>query len=197
MRFGQNSLLNRYDLTTFVKIKITFMEQLKYPIGKYKKPLVIKTNHIENWITIIENQPAKFRELVENLSEEDLNKTYRQGGWNIKEVVHHVVDSHINSFIRFKWTLTEDNPTIKAYYEDRWAMLDDYAQTPVEVSLKFMEALHYRWVILLKSLTAEQRKRTFVHPDSGDTIPLDVLIGMYAWHGNHHIAHVELALGKR
>ncbi len=173
------------------------MENLKYPIGRYKRQLVIKPAHIEKWIAAIEAQPAQFRSLVENLSEAELALPYRRGGWTIQQVVHHVVDSHMNSLVRFKWTLTENNPTIKAYYEDRWATLEDYAQTPVSVSLKMLEALHHRWVILLRSLTPEQLERTFVHPESGDTIPLDALIGMYAWHGNHHIAHIELALGKR
>ena len=173
------------------------MENLKYPIGRYKRPLVIKPATVENWINEIAAQPAKFRELVDGLSEEQLNLPYRPGGWTIRQVIHHVADSHMNSLIRFKWTLTEDNPTIKAYYEDRWATLEDYNQTPVEVSLKLLESLHERWVILLKSLTPAQLKRTFVHPESGDTIPLDALMGMYAWHGNHHVAHVELALGKR
>jgi len=147
------------------------MENLKYPIGRYKRPLIIKPATIEKWIARIEAQPAQFRALVENLSAEALNLSYRPEGWTIKQVVHHVVDSHINSLIRFKWTLTEDNPTIKAYFEDRWATLEDYDQTPVEVSLRLMESLHHRWVILLKSLTPEQLKRTFVHPESGDTIP--------------------------
>lgn len=173
------------------------MENLKYPIGRYKQPLIIKPATIEKWIAAIEEQPTKFRALVENLTEEELNLPYRPEGWNIRQVIHHVADSHLNSLIRFKWTLTEDNPTIKAYYEDRWATLEDYNQTPIEVSLRLLESLHQRWVVLLKSLTPEQLKRTFVHPESGDTIALDALIGMYAWHGNHHVAHVEQALGKR
>ncbi len=173
------------------------MENLKFPIGQFKRTFNIKPTHIDNWISTIEGQPAKFRALVENLSAAELDTPYRPGGWTIKQVVHHVVDSHMNSLIRFKWTLTEDNPTIKAYYEDRWATLEDYEQTPVAISLNMLDALHHRWVILLKSLTPAQLKRTFVHPESGDTIPLDALISMYAWHGNHHIAHIELALGKR
>ncbi|MEM1122288.1 MAG: YfiT family bacillithiol transferase, partial [Bacteroidota bacterium] len=160
------------------------MDHLRYPIGTYKQPLVIKADKIEQWIAEIAVQPAKYRTLIDNLSEEALNLTYRPGGWTIRQVIHHVVDSHMNSFIRFKWALTEDNPTIKAYHEDRWATLEDYDQTPVVVSLKLLEALHQRWVILLKSLTPAQLKRTFVHPESGATIPLDALIGMYAWHGN-------------
>lgn len=173
------------------------MEQLKYPIGRFKKSLVIKPETVVKWIADIEGQPARFSALVENLSEEQLDLPYRPGGWTIRQVVHHVVDSHTNSYVRFKWTLTEDNPTIKAYFEDRWAKLEDYKQTPVALSLTMLDILHQKWVILLKSLTPEQLKRTFVHPDSGDTIPLDVLISMYVWHGNHHIAHIEQALGKR
>jgi hypothetical protein len=107
----------------------------------------------------------------------------------VREVVHHLADSHLNSFIRFKWALTEDRPTIKPYWEDRWAMLPDYAMTPASTSLQLLDALHARWVNLLRGLDAAALQREFVHPESG-TIRLDVNIGLYAWHGRHHLAHI-------
>lgn len=171
------------------------MEHLKYPIGQFKRPLVIKPAKIEKWIAEIEAVPSQMRALTENLSEEELELPYRPGGWTIRQVVHHTVDSHINSYVRFKWALTEDNPTIKAYYEERWAELEDYNNTPVSVSLNMMEGLHIRWTNLLKSLTPEQLKRTYIHPSGNKTFKVDETIGMYAWHGNHHIAHIKLALG--
>jgi len=173
------------------------MEHLKYPVGRYSAPGKITPAIIGQWIDSIAAQPARFRELLQGLTEEEMNLTYRPEGWTIRQVIHHVVDSHLNSYIRFKWTLTEEHPTIKAYYEDRWAQLEDTFQTPVEVSLKLLEALHQRWTILLKSMDTDQLKRTFVHPESGKTIRLDELISLYAWHGDHHIAHIELALGRR
>jgi uncharacterized damage-inducible protein DinB len=173
------------------------MEHLKYPIGRFNWPETTTPTMVKDWIATIEAQPAKYDQLISGLSEEELNLTYRPGGWTIRQVMHHVVDSHINSFVRFKWTLTEDNPTIKAYYEDRWATLEDYKQTPVIVSLSLLKVLHLRWVTLLKSLTPTQLKRTFVHPENGKTIRLDQLISLYAWHGNHHIGHIELALKNK
>ena len=173
------------------------MENLKYPIGRFSWPTTTSPQKVNEWIAKIEAQPSLYRSLLENISEEDLNLTYRPEGWTIRQVAHHVVDSHINSLIRFKWTLTEDNPTIKAYYEDRWAILPDTQLTPVSVSLNLMEALHQRWVVLLKSLTPEQLSRTFIHPESGRTIRLDELISLYAWHGQHHLEHIKLALANK
>ena len=149
---------------------------------------------IQNWISEIEAVPNQMRALVEPLSEEELNKTYRPEGWTIRQVVHHVFDSHINAFIRFKWSLTEDNPTIKAYHEDRWAELSDSAQTPVDVSLNGLAALHFRWSVLMRAMDEEQFKRTFFHPQSKQSYGLEAMAGMYAWHGKHHLEHIKIAL---
>lgn len=170
------------------------MEHLKYPIGKFERPTTITAEHIQNWLNDIESLPSLMRELVEPLSEEDLSKPYRPEGWTVQQVVHHVFDSHINAFIRFKWTLTEDNPTIKAYHEDRWANLADYAQTPVTVSLHSLAGLHFRWSVLMRSLSETDLKRTFFHPGSQKTYSLEEMVGMYAWHGKHHLEHIKLAL---
>ncbi len=171
------------------------MEHLKHPIGKFQKPGQITHSMIQNWITEIEILPAEVSALVENLPAKQLDLTYRPGGWTIRQIVHHIFDSHINAYIRFKWTLTENQPTIKPYFEDLWAELEDTKNTPVGVSLRLLEGLHQRWSILIKSLTDEQLKRRFFHPESGRVFQLDEMIGIYAWHGKHHLAHIRLALG--
>ena len=155
------------------------MEHLKYPIGRFKKPATYTTAHIQNWMEEIESLPTLMKELVEPLSEEALQKTYRPEGWTIRQVVHHVFDSHINAFIRFKWTLTEDNPTIKAYHEDRWATLPDYEGTPVAVSLQALAGLHFRWSVLLRSLSEADLQRTFFHPESKKSYSLNDMVGLY------------------
>jgi hypothetical protein len=137
----------------------------------------------------IEALPALLRAAVEPLSEGQLDTRYRPGGWTLRQVVHHVADSHANSFVRFKWALTEDEPRIKAYFEDRWAELSDY-DLPIEASLGHLDSLHVRWVHLLRSMSDEDRQRGFLHPESGERVQLDVNAAIYAWHGRHHLAHV-------
>jgi len=144
----------------------------------------------EIWISEIEQLPMKLNEAVRGLSEEQLNLVYREGGWTLRQVVHHIADSHMNSFIRFKLALTEDTPTIKPYYEDRWAELQDSVNTDVKLSIILIEALHRRWVILLKSLNDSDFRRQFHHPESLKMVRLDYNVGLYAWHGNHHVAHI-------
>ncbi len=170
------------------------MEHLKYPIGHVHIPENISAKDIENWITIIEQFPLKLEELVKNLSQEQLNTPYRDGGWTIRQTIHHCGDSHINSYIRFKWTLTEDKPTIKAYFEDRWAELFDAKDAPIELSLLFIKALHAKWVYLLKGLTEDDLNNVFIHPESGDSVSLKKNIAIYAWHCNHHYAHIKNVL---
>lgn len=164
---------------------------LKYPIGKYKAPEEITPEHIENWIKQIGSLPDRLNNLVQNISEEQLDTSYRPGGWTIRQVIHHIPDSHVNSYIRFKWALTENNPTIKAYHEDRWAELEDTVGKPIQDSLDFLKIVHVKLVNVFKNLSEEQLKRTFVHPESGREIRLDWNIGMYAWHGEHHLGHIH------
>jgi len=166
------------------------LNKLRYPIGTYKAPEIITTEHINAWIKIIEDHPQKLRQLVDGLSDEQLDTPYRPDGWTVRQVVHHLPDSHLNSYIRFKWTLTEDIPTIKAYHEDRWAKLSD-SLGPVDSALNLLQAVHVKWVIVLKSLSAEDLKRSFIHPESGREITLERNIGIYAWHCDHHYAHIE------
>lgn len=163
--------------------------QLKYPIGEFAFDDEINRAVVNGWIDEIEQMPGKLRAVVSKLSGEQLDTAYRPGGWTLRQVVHHIGDSHLNSYIRFKWALTEDAPTIKTYYEDRWAELPDYQLVPVEYSLNFIESLHKKWVILLRALSDADLQREFIHPESGAT-PLGKNIGIYAWHGNHHLAHI-------
>lgn len=165
------------------------MSDSRYPIGRFtlgpNPTPETRSGHIEQ----IAGTPLLMRQAVAGLTEEQLDTPYRDGGWTVRQVIHHVPDSHLNAYIRFKWALTEDSPTIKAYDEVTWATLKDSELTPVDVSLTLLESLHARWTVLLRSLTAEDFQRKFVHPDSGPH-DLDWLLGLYSWHGNHHIAHI-------
>ncbi|MGB0931345.1 MAG: YfiT family bacillithiol transferase [Chitinophagales bacterium] len=166
------------------------LEQLQYPIGRFKVPRGITPSSIEQYIQEIESLPEQISEAVTGLSDLQLDTPYREGGWSVRQVVHHLTDSHLNSYIRFKWALTEDMPIIKAYNEQTWAMLPDY-KAPVDISVHLLKSLHQRWVILLKSMTPEQLKLKFVHPETNAKIPLDINTALYAWHGKHHLAHIE------
>ena len=170
------------------------IENLKYPIGKYRPPESINPQILNDWILQIAQFPKDLRTITVNLSDQDLDKTYRPGSWNIRQLVHHIGDSHLNSYIRYKWTITEENPTIKAYDQDQWAGLSDSVKAPIDMSIDFIEALHRKWVFLLENLTEEQWVQTFVHPESGSQISLKWNLGLYAWHGQHHIAHIKIAL---
>ena len=163
--------------------------ELSYPIGKFKWEGDATAEQREQLIDEIAGTPARVRAAVEGLSAEQLETPYRPGGWTVRQVVHHIADSHLNSYVRFRLALTEDEPTIKPYHEDRWAELEDARTAPLEVSLALLESLHERWVQLLKSLKAEDFARTFKHPEMG-VVSLDKNVGLYAWHGRHHVAHI-------
>ncbi len=165
------------------------MEDPRYPIGKFHYDGPPNEEEQRALLDEIAQTPAKLRAAVKGLSEAQLDAEYRPGGWTVRQVVHHVPDSHLNAYVRFKLALTEDDPTIKTYAEDRWAELADTKATPVEVSLSLLESLHDRWVRLLKSLGPEEWKRTFRHPELGP-LTLEKTLALYAWHGRHHVAHV-------
>ncbi|WP_237690813.1 YfiT family bacillithiol transferase [Paenibacillus caui] len=169
---------------------------IRYPIGKFEFEGEIPAAQREKWIAEISEFPGKLKEAVQGLSEEQLDLPYREGGWTVRKVVHHLADSHINSYTRFKLALTEEKPAIKPYFEDRWANLSDALTGDIQISIKLLEALHTRWVILLNSLNEVDFKKQFYHPESGQSISLDYNLGFYAWHGNHHIAHIT-ALRER
>ncbi|HXI88501.1 MAG TPA: putative metal-dependent hydrolase [Blastocatellia bacterium] len=165
------------------------MTDLQYPIGRFKLEGPPTQQEIGRAIDEIAQAPANLRAAVEGLSPEQLDTPYRPGGWTVRQVVHHVPDSHLNSYCRFKLALTEDEPTIKAYHEDRWAELDDSRTTPIEVSLAMLESLHKRWVLLMKSLAPADFARTFRHPEIG-LVSLAKNVCLYGWHGRHHTAHI-------
>jgi uncharacterized damage-inducible protein DinB len=162
---------------------------LRYPIGRFEPPAAITPQLRSQWIAQLADAPRRLRDAVRGLTAEQLDTPYRPGGWTVRQVIHHVADSHVNSYVRFRLALTEANPTIKPYQESRWAELEDARTGPVEVSLDLIESLHGRWVALLKSLSSEQFASTFEHPERGRA-SLDVTLPMYAWHSRHHEAHI-------
>ena len=164
------------------------MTDLRYPIGQFSFPNATTAAERQSWIREIAIAPRQLRAAVANLSQEQLDTPYRPGGWTVRQVVHHVPDSHMNAFIRLKLALTEDQPVIKPYDEARWAVLAD-AALPIDPSLDLLDAVHIRWVALLESMTDLDFERTFVHPASG-AWRLDQYLAQYAWHGRHHTAHI-------
>jgi hypothetical protein len=165
------------------------MPDLSYPVGKFVFDDDVTPGKRTAFIRQIAETPAALRSAVKGLTDAQFDLPYRPGGWSVRQVVHHVPDSHLNAYIRFKWTLTEQNPTIKPYDQDAWATLADTRLTPIGVSLDLLEAVHTRWVMLLESLKAEDWVRPLIHPENGP-MTLDRLLQMYAWHGRHHVAHV-------
>ncbi len=161
----------------------------RYPVGKFQMPKEIAPARRQAAIEELAATPAKVRAAVAGLSETQLDTPYREGGWTVRQVVHHLVDSHMNAYIRLRFALTENQPTIKPYDESIWANLEDAQNAPVEVSLKLLEPLHERWVRLLRSLKTEQFARTLLHPDHG-VKNVDWLLFLYSWHGRHHTAHI-------
>ena len=165
------------------------MTDPRFPIGKFHFDGQVTDEQKKTFLDEIARTPANLRAAVKGLSEAQLDTPYRDGGWTVRQVVHHVPDSHLNSYMRFKLALTEEEPTITAYAEDRWAELADTKATPIDVSLTLLESLHDRWVRLLRSLKPEDWKRTFRHPELG-AITLEKNLALYAWHGRHHVAHI-------
>jgi uncharacterized damage-inducible protein DinB len=164
-------------------------EDLRYPIGKFEFPTSIASGERERWIGQIAETPAKLKEAVAGLDARRLETPYRPGGWTVRQVVHHLADSHLNSYVRFKLAVTEDEPAIKAYDEARWAELEDARSAPIETSLALLDSLHDRWVRFLRSLAPDAFERTFRHPALG-VVTIEKNIALYAWHGRHHVAHV-------
>lgn len=161
---------------------------LRYPIGKFERPTSVTPELRKEWIDTIAAAPARYRAAVAGLSEAQLDTSYRPDGWTVRQVIHHVADSHMNSFIRFRLALTEETPTIKPYDEQKWALLKD-AGEPVEISLQLIDSLHHRWVVMLRSLDSAEFARTLRHPEIG-VFDLDFLLALYSWHSRHHEAHI-------
>jgi hypothetical protein len=173
--------------------KTIFIEDLKYPIGGYKKPESITSDQIKNWITQIEQFPSRLNTLIDDISKVELNWKYRPDGWTIQQVIHHCADSHMNSFIRFKLSLTEDTPTIKPYHEEKWAEMVDSTTTDISQSIKILDGLHSRWITMLNSLNSDDLKKEFIHPEHNIRFSIGATIALYAWHSNHHLAHIKQA----
>jgi uncharacterized damage-inducible protein DinB len=171
------------------------VNELRYPIGKFQWPGSVSAEERAGMIDKIADTPARLREAVQGLTPEQLDTPYREGGWTVRQVVHHVPDSHLNSYIRFKLALTEDEPTIKPYDEAAWALLSDTMNTPVEVSLGMLDSLHVRWVVLMQGMSEADWARTFRHPELGP-VRLDRNLALYVWHGEHHVQHIS-ALRRR
>ncbi|HEX6983064.1 MAG TPA: putative metal-dependent hydrolase [Balneolaceae bacterium] len=165
------------------------MDKLKYPIGQFSYDESAPPSMTKQWIKEITLLPRRLSDLVYPLNKEQLNTPYREGGWTILQVIHHLADSHMNAYIRMKLALTEDNPTIKPYDQDKWAELADY-KIKMDDSMELIYGLHKRWARVLHSLKPEQIERTFEHPESG-TWTIRKLIAQYAWHSNHHLAHIR------
>jgi uncharacterized damage-inducible protein DinB len=165
-------------------------DDLRFPIGPFTYRGGTTAEDRRQRIQQIERTPGELRVAVRGLTDEQLDTPYRPGGWTIRQVVHHVPDSHLNALTRFKLALTESNPTIRPYDEARWAELGDVSGTPIEVSLRLLEALHERWVVLLRSIEPLDFERTLFHPERNATMTLDELLALYAWHGPHHVAHI-------
>src|SRR5690348_1307411 len=168
---------------------------LQYPIGKFQPADKVSDQDRQAFIQKIEDAPASLWSAVTGLSEQQFDTPYREGGWTVRQVVHHLADSHMNAYVRFRLALTEQNPTIKTYDQTQWAELIDARTAPVEPSLSLVEGLHTRWVILLRSLGEADFARTFKHPEWGSP-RLDWVLAQYAWHGRHHVAHIT-SLAKR
>jgi uncharacterized damage-inducible protein DinB len=166
------------------------MTDPRFPIGRFERRDELSPDERRAMIDTISAAPAKLREAVEGLSQERLDTPYREGGWTVRKVVHHLPDSHLNAYTRLKLALTEDDPVIRPYDEAAWAGLPDSRDTPADVSLSLLEALHARWVTLFRSLRDDEFRRTLRHPDHPGVLTVDWLVAMYAWHSRHHVAHI-------
>ena len=168
---------------------MTLVDDLRYPVGQFKPPIVITPEDRAAHIEVLRELPDRLSEAVDGLDDAQIDTPYREGGWTLRQVVHHIADSHMNSYVRFKLALTEDAPTIKPYDEAAWAVLAD-SQMPIDVSLTLTWALHGRWVELLESMTEKDFHKTFVHPERG-VQDLGTTLALYAWHSRHHTAHIN------
>jgi hypothetical protein len=169
--------------------EVTAVDELRYPIGRWNKDEVLDAGGVTRAIDTLEAAPERYRAAVAGLGEAQLDTPYRPAGWTVRQVVHHVPDSHINAYVRTRWALTEEAPAIKTYEEHLWAELPDARAAAVDVSLALLDALHRRWVLLLRALGAAELDRPYMHPEMG-AMPVRRMLSMYAWHCRHHEAHV-------
>ena len=174
------------------------LDRLRYPIGRFERPLApLDPSTRTTFINMIEIAPAAFRRLAAGLTDSQLETPYRPGGWTVRQVLHHVPDSHMNAYVRMKLAATEDMPAVRAYDEARWAELPEARTAPVAISLDLLDGLHRRWVLFLRALSDQEFRRVYRHSELG-LVSIDEAVALYAWHGRHHAAHIEqaLAVGK-
>ncbi|MBT8299102.1 MAG: bacillithiol transferase BstA [Maribacter sp.] len=173
------------------------IKKLQYPIGHFSYPAHVTKEVVSKWIHILEELPAILENLVKHLSDEQLETPYRPGGWTVRQLVHHIADSHHHSYTRFKWALTEEEPVIKAYEEKAWSSLFDAKTAPIEISLAYLKALHAKMVFLLRGLSSGELEKSYIHPDGNTRVTVKENIGRYAWHSQHHCAHIQGLLKRR
>jgi len=172
------------------------IEKLKYPVGKFKTPAEFSESNRHEAIEALRMLPLNLKAEIEELSEEQLDTPYRAGGWSVRQLMHHIADSHMNSFMRFKLALTEDNPTIKPYDQDGWVQMEESKILNPMISIKILEGIHERLVYILKRMSEEEFGRTLYHPEMKKNLSLDAMLALYGWHSRHHLAHIT-ALKKR
>jgi hypothetical protein len=172
------------------------LEKLRYPVGKFSAPLEYSPEDIQKWIREIEVLPSSCKTELSKFTEEMLNTPYRPEGWTIRQVIHHIADSHMNAYIRFKLALTEEVPTIKPYKEDLWARLPDTKFTAPEISINLLDALHQRWTILLRNMNENDYRKKYYHPESKKEFMLHTALALYAWHCMHHLEHIRIVERK-
>lgn len=172
------------------------IEKLKYPIGRFDKNQQYTSENRQKWINAISALPTVLEQHIIPLDDTQLDTPYRPDGWTVRQLVHHIVDSHINSYVRFRWAMTEIKPLIKAYDEKTWAELPDAMAGPVEPSLMLLHGLHHRWVQLLRSMSTDDFARQLTHPEWPKPLTLNVMVALYAWHGEHHVAHISGLIGR-
>ncbi len=166
------------------------MQNLKYPIGEYVYPSNVDQTQIKSWIDSLENFPQQLIEVTSTLTKAQLAMNYRPGGWTLRQVIHHIADSHINAYMRVKLTLTEENPIVRPYNEEIWAELPEAKNGDIEISIAIIKAIHHRLVITLRALNFADFNRKYIHPAANQRLTLSYLVGNYAWHGQHHLAHI-------
>lgn len=171
-------------------------DTLRYPIGKFSPKEEYTKSELDQFISRIESLPARLEKEVSNLSALQLDTPYRDGGWTVRQVVHHISDSHMNAYIRVKWSLTEETPLIKAYDEKGWAETPETKADP-NLSIALLKALHAKWVVLLKQLSPADLQKEYIHPETKKQVRLNNLMGMYAWHGDHHLTHITSLKGRK
>jgi DinB superfamily len=186
-RFELKSFFDRFMSTS---TSVTPDTDLRFPVGQFRAPESITPHHLDEWLCEIEHLPARLRQAISGLTDAQLDTPYRPGGWTVRQVVHHLADSHINAYTRFRLTVTEDSPVVKPYEEALWAELPDAKSAPLDPSLGLLNGLHQRWTWLLRSLKPSDWQKAFRHPEHARALPLDYTAGLYAWHCRHHVAHI-------